>query len=521
MLNANEVIDLATRLWRLYLDELPGHDEVRAFMHGKRGIPVVPAGSTPEMHEIAALSVKNIMPMVVDAFVQNMSCVGFRSPSAQTDAEVWSIWQRERLDARQAEINRPTIAYGAAYMLHVLEDGETRFLPRSPRQMVAIYDDPANDLWPIAALDLWADSTVARGGFRGTLYDGTHQYPVAVRGKSKTSLVIADEEAEPGEHGFDVCPVVRFVNDRDPEDLVRGEVEPLIPAQRAINAVNFDRLVVSRFGAFPQKYVMGWSPASSGELANVGVSRLMAFENPETKAGTFAAANVTAYNEILGEMIAHVAVQARVPVFALTGDISNVGAETIALIDAPNQRKVKAKRESLGESWEQSMRLAARAEGVEVPEDAEVIWADSEARSFAQVVDGMVKLASVPADAGGIPLVELLDFVPGMTQQRIDAIRQSLTRSQGQAVLNAAAALAASAPPLAGDPIEVAGGGADVYASQTALDEANILKAKADALGVLRRAGVEAESAARLAGLDGVEFIPGSPITIKAPEPSE
>lgn len=54
-------------------------------------------------------------------------------------------------------------------------------------------------------------------------------------------------------------------------------------------------------------------------------------------------------------------------------------------------------------------------------------------------------------------------------------------------------------------------------ASQDELNAANVLKAKADALGVLRRAGVEADAAARLAGLENVTFIPGQPITIKAP----
>lgn len=51
--------------------------------------------------------------------------------------------------------------------------------------------------------------------------------------------------------------------------------------------------------------------------------------------------------------------------------------------------------------------------------------------------------------------------------------------------------------------------------ADSALNDAQVLKAKADALGVLRRAGVDAEDAARLAGLDNVKFIPGQPITIK------
>lgn len=54
-------------------------------------------------------------------------------------------------------------------------------------------------------------------------------------------------------------------------------------------------------------------------------------------------------------------------------------------------------------------------------------------------------------------------------------------------------------------------------ASQPAsdLETAQIVKAQADALGVLRRAGVDAEDAATRSGLAGVKFIPGQPITIK------
>lgn len=58
-------------------------------------------------------------------------------------------------------------------------------------------------------------------------------------------------------------------------------------------------------------------------------------------------------------------------------------------------------------------------------------------------------------------------------------------------------------------------------ASQPAEDElkqAQVAKARGDALGAFRRAGVEATSAAKLAGLEDVQFIPGEPITIRQNE---
>jgi hypothetical protein len=65
-------------------------------------------------------------------------------------------------------------------------------------------------------------------------------------------------------------------------------------------------------------------------------------------------------------------------------------------------------------------------------------------------------------------------------------------------------------------------GGASADGAPTEADaakaEAEVLGLKATALGTLRRAGVDADTAAQLVGLENVKFIPGQPITIKAPE---
>ena len=103
------------------------------------------------------------------------------------------------------------------------------------------------------------------------------------------------------------------------------------------------------------------------------------------------------------------------------------------MAEAPYQRKLKEKRESLGESHEQLIRHMAALQGTEVPDDVEVVWHDSEARSFGAVVDGITKLS-----AAGVPIDVLLDDVPGWTKQQVDAARVSLRRSGGSAALTAA-----------------------------------------------------------------------------------
>lgn len=416
MLEPDEVLDVVRDLWAMRRAEQTRHDRVHGYVSGDLGTPDVPEGANAELKDLAKLAKKNILGLVRDAFAQSLGVVGFRSPEATENEPVWELWQQQRLDARQAEPHRAAVTYGAAYGL-VLPDA-VRF--RTPRQLFAGYADPLVDEWPRFALD--AGAVVGKGKVEAVLYDDTYAYPLTVNTGRQFSGT-ADEE--PYEHGAGVCPVVRFLNTRDSESVVCGEIAPLIPLQRAINAVNFDRLVVSRFGAFPQKYVIGWAPDTREELLQAGAQRLMSFEDADVKVGDFTAANTDSYNKILEEMLAHVAMTAQIPVAAVTGNVANLSAEALAMAEAPHQRKLAEKRLSFGESWEQLLRLLGQLNGLDVSDSAEVIWRDTEARSFAQVVDGITKLES-----SGVPISVLLEDVPGWTQQRVTAAREALA-SQG------------------------------------------------------------------------------------------
>jgi len=443
VLTPEEATDVVGDLWHLHQAEMLEHDRAHGYLRGKYGVPAVPEGAGDELHEIAKMSVKNVIAIVVDAFAQNLGVRGFRSPEAAEDDPAWAWWQQQRLDARQHDAHRPALAYGSSYA--VLDRFRDVHL-RSPRQMLAVYADPLVDRWPIYALETWVDFSARKPVRRGRLYDDEHEYLLdlgtvatvlnARDREPATQRVSVREVLESNPHGAGVCPVVRFVNKRDAESVVVGEVHPLISQQRAINTVNFDRLVVSRFGAFPQRYAIGWAASDSDDLVRVSMARLMSFDDDNVKVGAFPAASVEPYNAILEEMLTHLAMEAQIPLSAF-GRMANLSAEAIAMAEAPHQRKLAEKRESFGESWEQLIRLAAQMAGQTVAEDAEVTWRDTEARSFAQVVDGIVKL-----NAAGVPIEELLQEVPGWSKQRVDSARAALRRAQGRGVLDALAARA-------------------------------------------------------------------------------
>lgn len=444
MLTPDEVVSTVRDLWKRHQNELPEHDRVRGFVRGKLGVPEVPDGAGAELQDIAKIAVMNVLGMIADEFSAPLTVEGFRSAGDEVNADVWKQWQADRMDARQTEVYKPAVTYGSSYVV-ALKD-QTKI--RSPRQMIAVYADPSMDLWPIYALEHWIDYSDAKPARKGVLYDNEMSYPVdlgnagvrvhRVDGEeiSRQAVRISYDEDEAKAHdakigGQAVCPVIRFVNDRDTEEVVVGEVSPLIVPQKALNVVNFDRLVVSRYGAFPQKYAIGWAAADANELQKTSVARLMAFDDEDVKVGAFPAANVEGYNSILSDMKVHMAKTAKVSVGAVMDKADNVGADTIAALDANYQDKLGAKRRSFGESWEQYLQLKAALNDIVVPDDAEVIWDTTEARSFAQVVDGISKLTA--ADPSLLP--ELLQDIPGWNQQRVDAARSALRRGAGRKVL--------------------------------------------------------------------------------------
>lgn len=450
-LAVEELRELVTRAWILHQQELLRFNRIHDFVNGTVGYPQLPESADSEVKAIARLSIKNVLAPVRDSFSQNLAVVGYRTATSDDNLPAWKQWQANRMDARQSEIHRPALTYGASYVCVTKGKDGPVFRPRSPRQLISIYSDPNIDQWPEYALETWVDSSGGRRTRRGIFFDGTYAYPLNLgpvlpmtvnsdadeRLQNLFPVSIIDENADPKPHGAEYCPVIRYVDTRDADDMIVGEIEPLITLQKAINEVNFDRLVVARFGAFPQKVISGWSGTKS-QVLEASAHRVWAFDDPEVKAYTLQAASLSEYNELLQEMMEHVAMVANISPSQVTGKMINVSADALAAAEAQQQRKLNSMRDSFGESHEQLLQCAAAIAGdrkTATDDQAEVQWRDTEARSFAAVVDGVTKLA-----LAGIPLQYLLPMIPGMTQQQMVGIEKELKRAKVQAMIAALSA---------------------------------------------------------------------------------
>lgn len=419
------------------------------YADGRAGIPDVREGASDEIKELARQAVRNVCGIVVDTFDRGLTVTGFRSPTSGDDEPAWEWWQKNRLDARQHEVHRASLVYGWSWVSVLPDDDRAGGAPVpvtwTPLNVFAEWGDQRRDQFPMRATLVRQVTHAEYGKGWSVLHiDDTHVQEGFIP-KKKAAPRIADAilVGEPWEHGakYDgkaVVPVVWFPNELTADDRPpRGEVEPLIQNQRAINSVNFDRLCVSRFSAFKQKVVIGWT-AEADQVAKAAASEVWTFEDSknEIDVKTLDASPLSPYDDLLREMSEHVALISGIPAYQITGSLQNVSQETAALAEAPMQRKLGVKRDIFGEAWETVIRLAMAMSKLPSPDDAaEVAWLDIEARSFAGVVDGIYKLATIPSDAQGIPVEELLDLIPGMNQQKLESIKEALRNRQSTALL--------------------------------------------------------------------------------------
>lgn len=418
---------------------------VRRYWQGVQNLPIlIPADAPREMKTLARISRVNICKIVVDSLAQSLYVDAFRpDPTGATGTEAtksWQAWQANKMDARQSGLHRTAGAYGAAYTIVLPGDPYPVIRPISPRRMTAFYTDDDPD-WPACALE-----RCGRGVWK--LYDEDAIYTVShdasVRSRSDALNFVSTDI-----HGAGVVPVVRYLDehDLDSDDDVeldqtifwpgmrvpmRGQIAPLMTLQDQIDVTTFGLLVAQWWGAFRQRYVIGWTAKSEQDLFKAGMARIMTFEDPpdETgeggiKVGEFGQTDLSGYISSREASLIHAATLSQTPVHELVGKLVNLSAEALAAAEQGHERKVDERKTSFGESHEQTLWLVGKYQGEKVELDAEVVWRDTSARSFAATVDGLGKLAQML----NVPAEELWLKIPGVTQQ--DVARWKAAAVQG------------------------------------------------------------------------------------------
>jgi hypothetical protein len=367
----------------------------------------MPTGVPDEVRILAKKARVNLMRYVVSSRVQDMYVSGYQTETSPDNVPGWEIWQANGLDARQIGVHRAALTFGAAFVV-VLPGQPTPVIRGvSPRHMTVLFSD--DDTWPVAAL--WK----LRGPNRWRLIDSTYVWELGGPDDGNLTIKTASE------HKAGVCPVIRF---RDTIDLdhdkceVEGVVEPLTELQDQINITSFGLQVAQHYGAFRQRYILGWLADSEAQALKTGASRLMMFEDSkdDIEVGEFAQTELRGYIESREASIRHLATVSQTPVHELMGQFVNISADALEAARASHRAGVEENQISAGESWEQVLSLSSRLNGTPVEDSASVIWRDTTLRSIGEVATALGTLV----EKLGVPPKALWSRIPNVSQHELD-----------------------------------------------------------------------------------------------------
>lgn len=419
----------------LYRDE----DRLRRIDNYIRGIhdrPYMPPKANDEYRMLVERATSNWMPLLIDTPAQALYVDGFRPGRALADGEdpiEWQMWEASGMSGRQLAVHRGALGYGHSFVIVEKRGSKTRMRGMSPFTTSAIYDDPANDIAPNAALTITRMPTMdKKSKGLAVLWDGRNRYDVEFEAYGdEPKARVSNARA----HGNSECPVTRFAAQVDLEGRTIGVVEPNIALQNRINQTVLDLLLAQTYAAVKVRFASGMAPPvktdpETGEAVldengqpiplpiNHNASRFLFSEDADVKFGSLDESPLDGFIASIDMSIRHLSAKSQTPPHHLLGQIANLSAEALQAAETALSRKVKEFSVTFGESWERVFRLAAELEGVDsaaTDYDGEIIWADVEARSLAQSADALGKLK----EQLGIPARGLWNRVPGVTQNEI------------------------------------------------------------------------------------------------------
>lgn len=449
----------------------------------------------------------------VDSLSKRTNLEGFVLPGSDIeDFGIDDIWRDNRLNVESPQVHTSAMIHSVAFLATLLGDvanGE-------PPVLIQAFDaQNATGLWQpttrtLGAALLVIDRDPVNGPTKMVVI-----FPHVVYTVTKTS----------GSYGWAVSSI--------PNTLGRVPVEPLAFNPRLGRPFGQSRLsravmsltdsamrtvvrseVGAEFFSAPQRYLLGADMEmfmdDDGNMTDswsILTGRLLAIPEDEDgnkpELGQFSQISMQPHESQLAMWSRLFAGETNLPVGSLGIVTDNpASAESIYAVKEDLLIDAEAAMDGFTSAWVNSMKTAIQLRDglLTLPTELNrlsVRWRDPSTPSRSQATDATTKLISVGVLPPTSPVTyELLGF----SEVDIQRLEEERKREAAPNVLESLLGRASNEDP------------------EAAVKDAQIMRSKADALGLLRRAGVEADSAAQLVGLENVTFIPGQPITIRAPE---
>lgn len=389
------------------------------YNRGDHPLPSGPKKAREKYRELLKKSRGNLMALVANAVAERQQVVGFRSSQDESgDADAWSIWQANRMDAMQHVLHRKALALSEMSEIVWPRPGERppRISIESPLQVFVRRVD--GDPWEReAAVKSWRLRNKHRAVFLFTPTELWRFQSTDEMMSGRRLRLPAKLEPFPDvdgrfvlPHKMGALPVVPFTPRLNDDGTAIGEFEELTDVQDRINETIFGRLMATWFAAFRQKWATGLDVPENPETHqpvepfDSAIDRLLWSADSETKFGDFGASDLSIYTAAEEHDIEkYIASPSQTPAHYLLGKMVNIPGDALKIAEGALVSKIRIRNDMVGESHEESMRLALKAWDKPGADDMslETIWKNPEFRTEGELVDSLVKMSSlgVPQEA--------------------------------------------------------------------------------------------------------------------------
>jgi hypothetical protein len=377
-------------------------------------MPWLPAQAQDEFRRLLRLTKSNYMGLVIDSMVERMQVEGFRvgdDPAA--DQPTWEIWQANNLDSGSDQVLLESAIGGCSFFLvapNLDVPARPLIYPEHPTQATVAYESGMGRRARAAGLKVWRDDWT--GQTMATLYlpDVLYKFSApkiteGTGGKPRWEPREVRGERWPAPNPLGEVPLIEVTN--NPRMLTGGvsEIADVVSIQDRISKTIADRLMTQDFGAFPQKWAIGFPDQDADGNRNqvdIGRDRMVTTDVAEARFGQWDAAPLDPYSAAKREDVKDIASRTRTPAQYLLGEMSNVNGSTLKASESGLVSKVRQRHRTSGEGLEETARVARRAARLGGGDEAmETIWRNPEFRTEGELVDALTKMATlgVPHEA--------------------------------------------------------------------------------------------------------------------------
>lgn len=361
--------------------------------------------------------------VVADSTVERIHVSGFRldQDGAQSDAEreLWrSVWLDNDMDAQATQgVLETVIAGRSAVLVWGDPDTEAPVVTWEHPSHVFVDYDAENPRRRAAAIKWWLDDD--HEYLNLYLPDEVWKFQ---RNRASTSGLIlpesmggdwldrAGEAAQPLENPLGVVPIVEFMNRPRLAQDPLSDIAGTMAMQDAINLLWAYLFNAADYASMPARVIMGQSPPKVPILDDAGQKigereieprelangRLLWLTGQHANIGTFPAAELSGFSEVVEVAVGHVAAQTRTPQHYLIGKMANLSGD--ALKAAETGQALKSAEFNISNTFpvREVFRLGALVQGRQdlavAAARGTVKWKDTESRSESQLVDALQKL---------------------------------------------------------------------------------------------------------------------------------